>query len=475
MAIDIIFINPPLTSRQKYGELSEAGAAEPPLGLCYLSAIVRKHGLSVRIIDGEAQKLSVASIVNKIAEQRPKYVGITATTISILAAHEIAQGIKDLRPETITIIGGPHVTSLPEKTMNDFNSFDYAVIGEGEQTIIELLNAISRGKGLNNINGIVFRESGKCVITKSREFIHDLDTLPLPAWDLLPSPFSKYYSIPPQSLKKYPSFSLVTSRGCVGRCIFCDKSVFGNKIRAHGAEYVMQMMEDLYYNYGIRDIHFEDDNFLIFKKRNTQLAEMLKERRLDLVWSCLGRVDDKIDIGMLSYLKDAGCWQLLFGVESGSQRILDKIQKRVTIHQIYNALNTAKRVGINTKAFIMFGHPTESIESLDATIEFLKKAPLDDFSATFFTPFPGSPVYKEIHLYGEFNEDWTKMNFYEPLFIPDGLSRDILKSYERKAYKTFYLRPKILLRYMSRMRNPQQMCRLVKGAMSLGRYLMKSR
>ena len=468
----IVFVHPPLSLEKRYGTLAQAGYTEPPFGLCYLAAVTRHHGFNTSIIDSQALNLDVKETVDLIISQKPDYIGITATTQIIKSASVIAKEVKRIAPRISIIIGGCHVTAVPEETLNDNLCFDIGVIGEGEKTFIELLYALEKGADLCRVEGLVIRKNGSVVLTEKRPFIKDLDTLPFPAFDLLPE-LGKYYRISTQSVDRLPALSLITSRGCTGKCTFCDTAVHGSSPREHSAEYVMDLMRELNKKYGAKTIFFDDDNFLIFKPRLRRLVELLRKEKLDLTWSCMARVD-MVDVDTLKIAKEGGCFQIQYGIESGKQEILDFYNKRIRLEQTEHAVKLAKDVGLRTKGFIIFGNPLETKETLETTINFVKHLDLDDVSISFFTPYPGSKIYSDVERYGYFERDYEKMSCFEIVYVPHGLTKEELKYYSRKAYREFYFRPKVLLSYLRRIRSLSQMKELLGSGKALLKYCIMS-
>lgn len=446
----IVFVNPPISMKERYGKLSAGASYLPPLGLCYLAAVTRENGLDTKIVDSVALKLDYENTLSEILRNTPKYVGITASTISIFNAAKLAEIIKSQDDTIVVIIGGPHVTAVPQETMKKFPQFDIGVIGEGEVTIIDLLKTYNEGGNLEKVNGIVFRENDQLKLTNQRAFIRDLDSIPMPAWEMLPD-LPKYYRSSAQNVKTMPSTSLVTTRGCPGKCIFCDRKVFGNYCRAPSADYFIKMIKHLHFNYGIRDIQMKDDTFTMLKHRLTEICQALIQEDLDLTWSCLARVDH-VNPEILGLMRKAGCWQIQYGIESGSQKILDFLKKGVNLRQIEQAVRWTKESGISSMGFFMIGCPLETQETITETLEFAQKLDLDDFRLSVFTPFPGSEVYEIANQYGTFNNDWERLCEYKVNFVPNGLTKEILEKYYRKGYKQFYLRPKIVLSYLKRTR-----------------------
>ncbi len=466
----ILFINPPISMKECYGTLAPAGGNEPPFGLCYLASVMRESGHKAKIIDAKVLNLSLDDVIDAIIKDKPDYIGISSTTITVENAAKISAKIKTRFGDIPVIIGGCHITALPEETLKMYPCFDIAVVGEGEETLLELLEVLNSKNDLSKVQGIVFRRNGKFVKTTPRKRIKNLDRLPLPAFDLLPE--LSRYRISTQSVDRLPAVSLITSRGCSGSCTFCDRSVFGNLCRAHSAEYIIDMVKLLVKRYGIRSILFEDDNFLLFRKRVYEFVELLKREQLDLTWSALGRVD-MVTKDLLKKMKEGGCWQILYGIESASQKILDIYKKNLTPQQAEEALKMTKEAGIMTKGFFMIGNPLEDESTLEETLGFIKRAPLDDISLAFFTPFPGSEIYETIDNYGSLDSRWNHMSGFRVVFVPKGLTKESLEHWTRMIYRTFYFRTKTILTYLSRLREGDLFKELITSALSLTRYILK--
>lgn len=444
----IVLIKPPYSSKEEFGDMSYMGSCEPPLGLCCLAAVLRENSIDVEIIDSIALKIGFEETVNKAVNNNPMFVGFSAETPTICNAAKLAEMIKRKRPDITTIIGGTHISALPEKTMESFPQLDIGVIGEGEMTLLELLNTLSNGRDVRNVRGLVIRRNNKPVMTDRRESIKCLDSLPVPAWDLLPF-LPHHYYLSFYSVRKTPSISLVTSRGCGFKCSFCYQGVFGRKVRRHSAAYVMNMIRDLYHNYGIREIRFQDDIFLSDENRLVTLCEMLINENLDISWSCLSSVE-KIKKETLSIMKKAGCWQILLGIESGSQVILREIKKNVRLSQIESGLRLIHDAGIRSVGYFMIGYPAETRDTIKETIKFARKMPIDDFRMNYLVPFPGTEIHSVASRTGILNKDWNEMNFFKgPCFVPEKLSKKDIIYYRRLAYFLFYFRPGILLSYLS--------------------------
>jgi anaerobic magnesium-protoporphyrin IX monomethyl ester cyclase len=459
---DIVFTTPPVTLKERYGKLSGAANTLPSLGILYLAAVLRKEGFSVSVIEASSLKLSLKRLIEEIIKERPKYLGISATTLSIFNASVLAEEIKKIDETIKILVGGPHITADPEKTLELFSSFDIGVIGEGEETIKELLHVLERGGNLSDVNGITSRYGEKILKTPHRKFLDDLDKLPFPAWELLRDFPEKYYP-PPFRFRKLPAVYIVTSRGCPYKCIFCDRSVFGNKCRGHSAQYILELIEYLHKKFGIREILIEDDTFVTLKKRLIEVCEGIINRGIKISWSCLGRADS-VTPEILHLMKRAGCWSISYGIETGDEEVMKFIGKNLTLDKIENAVRWTRKAGILSKGFFIMGHPIDTHDTIKKTINFALKIPLDDISVSMMTPFPGSKLYSIASQYGEFEDNWKKMNELDIVFVPKGLTEDDLHRYSKEMFRRFYLRPRIVLNYMKRItENPKGLPYYLKG------------
>lgn len=441
----VLLINPALSLEQRYGKsATQTMHHTPPQGLCYLAAVVRKNGYDVAIIDAEVLPYSNAELLARVKEYAPDYIGITSTIVTIFTAADYVKMFRQNIKGAKIILGGPQITACPERTMELLPDLDAGVLGEGEITIIELLKALENNQNLEAVPGLILARDGKSVRTEKREFIQNLDVLPMPAWDLLPE-LARYYRTSEITYKRLPAFQIVTSRGCPFRCTFCDRSVFGNEWRSFSAEYVLKMVKELTNKYGIKDLNFGDDEFLINKKRITKICQYLIDEKIDLTWSAVGRVSSVMP-EILKLAKKAGCHQIAYGLESGSQKILDIINKKLTKEEIIRGVRWTKEAGIEVKGLFMVGCPLETEETIKETRELIEMLDLDYISMAAFTPLPGAEVYETATKYGTFDDDWHKMNLWQHIFVPFGLNEEQLGffvgRYSRKESKTKYLREK---------------------------------
>lgn len=475
MKARVALVSSPLSLSERYGNFSAAANTEPSFGLACLAAVAMRQGAQVAIIEASAQNLTIAETLKKIQRFDPDIVGITATTAGIVAAGKLAQRIKEVRPGTFCIIGGCHVTALPEETLNEFQDFDMAVTGEGEHTLEEILQYFQRNNEIpTELDGTLVRMNQGIIKNKPRARIQNLDELPFPAWSLLDG-FPEAFRPSPARIRRWPCASVVLTRGCPNQCVFCDRSVFGQICRAYSPAYAIRLIKDLRYNFGVKEILIEDDTFIISHKRVAEFCERIISAKVDISWSCLGRAD-RVTPQMLKLMKKAGCWHISYGIESGDQNILKAMKKKLNTEQIRQALCWSKEAGIRTKGFFMVGFPNETEQSLKATRQLAKSLPLDDISVMQLTPFPGSDLYKIAEHYGTFDQDWRKMNTLNPVFIPRGFSKKDIEAASSKMIREFYLRPKMILNQLWRVSvNPRLALTILRGLPEFLKIVLEAR
>ncbi len=462
----IIFLNPPLTLKERSGNLSAAAARAIPYGLLSLATVTKNAGYETTLLDATNHGYSCEETIELILKANPDYLGISTVTLSIHTSAALTEELKKKNKDNKVIVGGAHISSAADETMKLFPSFDVGVIGEGEETILELLAAFDQNKPLSTVRGIIYKDGPNIVKTDRRPFIKNLDVLPLPAWDLLHD-MTNFYRPSAPSYVRLPATTIVTSRGCPGNCIFCNsKAIFGG-LRCFSADYVIRLIQDLTANHGIKDISIYDDNFIFFRERVERICHFIIENKIDLTWSCYSRVDQG-DTELFKLMKRAGCWQISYGIESGSQKILNLIRKNVTLERIESTIRATKKAGLRTRGFFIIGHFDETEGTIQETISFMKKIPLDDFHFTTFTPLPGTEAYHIADTYGTFDRTWSKLNLQYPAFIPKGLTPEIIETYSKKAYFSFYFRPRIIASYIGIVfKYPENMKRLLNGLKAL--------
>lgn len=448
------------------GEFGEYSA--PPLGLAYLAAILEKHSHEVKIFDGWVQNLDIV-LPRTINSFSPQLIGLTGLTVDIMRTFKRAEQIKKLAPSIPLIFGGPHATMAPGNTLKNVKAIDIVVLGEGENTIVELVQWARGKRKLSEIDGIAYREKNKIKHTKPRKLIANLDTIPLPARHLLNL---KLYRPSPKEHKRLPGTDIITSRGCPYQCAFCFKQVFGSRYRAHSPEYVIKEIKQLVKNYGIKDLFFRDDTFTIEPERVKKICGMMLSEKIDITFTTLARVD-RLDYETLKIMKQAGCWKILLGIESGNQKSLDLMKKGITLKQVREAVLNCKKLGIEADGFFMIGIPGETKKDALRTIKFAKSLGLDFAQFYICTPYPGTPLYELSKKSGDLNikeNEWEKFNQYgasKPLFVPYGWTGKELKKFQARAWKSFYLNPSYILRRLRKINSFTELKNHLLGGLKL--------
>jgi radical SAM superfamily enzyme YgiQ (UPF0313 family) len=469
----VALVNPPHSLEERYGSLKGVGNTMPSLGLAGLAAILRDAGFAVAVIDAPSRQLGYAEAVTETEAFAPDAVGMTAFTPSIFNAATMAGILKDRHPARPIVLGGPHLSALPADTLRRFPAFDLGVVGEADDTIVPVFRALLDGGRPEDLPGLVLRRGEAFAETARPAPIRDLDRLPFPAWDLLPG-FPGRVRPAAHTYRRLPAATLFTARGCPELCVFCDRSVFGNAVRAFSAEYVVNQMELLVRRFGIRDLTIYDDIFPLAKPRLLRICELIRERGLDLTWSCNSRVN-YADPEALRAMKAAGCWQIGYGIESGDQALLDRIAKRTKLPDIERAVRLTDEAGIRVKGFFMMGLPGETPETIQRTIDFACRLSLSDYQTCFFTPLPGTAATVDLPRWGTLDDDWRKMNLLNPVFVPHGFTAEGLGDWAARSYRAFYLRPRIVWRYLTRIRRLEHVVQMCRGGLVLLASLARGR
>lgn len=434
-----------------------------PIGTLYVAASMLKAGHQVKFLNGAF--LTHSEIMKEISDYGPDFVGIYATTFGWKKATKTAGHIKQERKDTFVTAGGPFPIAMKERCLQDCAWIDAVVTGEGETTVIEMLGRLSQGLSLSGVQGLVFREGDRIVKEASRPFITDLDSLPFPARKLLGDPHK--YIPPAATYRRKPVAVLITSRGCDRRCLFCFQIDRNREmgIRYRSVQNVMEEIE-LVLNQGYREIKFIDDTLAANYERAMEITEEIKARKLDFTWfasACVNQVDKPL----LKAFREAGCWAILLGAESGVQKNLNAIRKGVTLDQTRRAVKAAKEAGLKVFTPFLFGIPGETFEEGLKTIEFA--CDLDPDAASFhaLTPFPGTDLYDNMEKYGSMSENLTDFTYQGAAFVPFSMTREEIRRLRQMAFRRFYSRPGFLLRRLWALRDMHDMVTAFKGVRSL--------
>ncbi len=419
--VHVTLVNPPYPSRSPGRFI--------PLGIGYLAAVLEKNGYTVDVIDCQAQEYTNKQLEDEFTKRQPNVIGVTSATLTYKPALEIVKMAKKTCPNCLTIMGGPHVTVLDEQVLNEQPELDIVVRGEGEQTLLEIVDLASKSdlKTLHGVNGLTLRNNGQIFRTPDRAFIENLDELPHPAYAHFP--LSKYMLLG----KNY--LPIITSRGCPFQCTFCLASrMCGRGFRTRSPEKVVDELEWLRDTHGADSFAFYDDTFTFDMKRAFEICEEMKTRKIDLPWDCRTRVD-RISKEILIKMREANCKLIHYGVESGSQKMLNAMKKGTTVEQNEKAIKLTKEIGISVAISVVVGYPGETEDMLKQTFNFIRKTKPDYVYVCQAIPYPGTEMYDLLKELGwEISPEWNNYDEQTQVFKNPLLPTDAIE----KAKKTFY-------------------------------------
>ncbi len=432
-----------------------------PLGLMYIASSLRRRGRSdIRIIDMRVKQQVPRDIIRDIQDYSPNIVGLSSLSYEASVVHEIAHNIKELNENCKIVAGGPYPTSSPERVLRDKN-IDYVVLGEGEETMGELVEEMEKGNDFSEVSGLVFSRNGEIVFAPPRVYIEDLDSLPFPAWDLID--IENYFTVEKMNRVYYQKeyMSVFSSRGCPYNCIYCHR-IFGKIYRARSPENVVSEIETLYSNYGIQEIDFIDDAFNIDAERAERICDLLIEKDLNLkITFPNGIRGDIISERLLHKMKEAGTYRVVYGIETASPRLQKLIKKNINLKKMQEVISLTDKLKILSHGFFMLGFPTETREELQKTIDYATNSKL--LTASFFTvnSFEGTELanlVKRLKIaidYGREEHNCFATNAKLSEVSPEELSR-----LSQKANRAFYLKIKRIYRIFMLFPSKSQIFRL---------------
>ena len=461
----IIFINPPYERiAPGYSFIKTMTSKVPALGLLHLAAQARQDGYEPTIIEADVQGLSAAQVAAKVIAEKPDYIGITLFTVGVWLAAELSRKVKAVCPQIKILVGGPHISSMGYETMERFPEFDIAVVGEGETVMSRLLKQLDLNGDLDEVPNLIYRAGDQVKTTRHETIRSPMDALPMPAFDLLPA-FPRAYTPAVYSYPKGPVGTIAASRGCPFHCKFCDTSTFGAAVRAYSPQKVFEQMVYLKERWGVNHILFVDDLFVASAKRTKELCRLIIESRLKMTWTCSARVDC-VRPELLKIMKRAGCWEIEFGLESGSNELLQKMEKQARVERGEQAVKWTHEAGIRTKGLFMLGYPGESPESIRLTKAYVKRLPMHVMNLTKFTPYPGSPIYQDLYGTKIRDDHWERMNGMNFVWAPDGISVEELDREYQQVLRSFYNRRDVRHEYVRMsVENPMHLWRLMWSGM----------
>ena len=432
--------------------LSRTHYVVPPIGLGYLATALRNKGFNdIVILDCLKEKLGLKGLQRRLVQLEPAVVGFQLYSYDFPFVKKSIEMVKELLPGCIVIIGGPHVSAVGDLALREIPGADFGFIGEGEPGLPFLMKRLLREESISpgEIPGLIHREDDG-IHVNPRAVITYLDDLAFPAWDLMvpgeypDSPQGGFY-------KNFPIAPVSTSRGCPYSCAFCGSTVnMGEKLRFRSISMVLGEMQLLYNEYGVREFHIIDDMFNFSKQRVIDFCTGIRVQRWDISYTFPNGLRlNHLDMETLRMMKDTGAYSFNVGIESGSQRILDLMNKNLTLEMIEEKVNLIVQAGLEPCGFFIIGFPGETIEGIDATIKFAKRLKLKRAHFSNFLPLPGTEATRQLIENNEFEKPaWEDLFYSKVPYAPKGISKRKLKSLQRRAYLSFHFRPSILLRML---------------------------
>lgn len=411
-----------------------------PIGVAYLAAVVEKAGHDLSVIDCPALGMDKDELKCKLEAFKPDLIGVTSMTPTIQSALQSTRVAKEACPEATVVIGGPHATFMDKQILNDEPSVDVVARGEGEETLLELAQTGTEYENLQDVLGITFRKGKETVQTPARPVIRNLDDLPYPAYN--------HFALEKYLLYGKLFLPVITSRGCPFQCAFCTTSrILGKEYRARSPKNIVDELEHIKSTYHADAFTFYDDTLTLDKGRLFKICDEIKARRINIPWDCQTRVD-QVSFEILTKMKETGCQQVFFGVESGCQTILDAVNKRTTVVQNEKAVKMAKDAGLFVSISIIVGYPDETPDMLKQTLEFIRRAEPDDVYLCIATPYPGTELRRVVEeKRWKMSSDWSKYDTVTPVFENPNLSDEDVHKLRSDFYDGFYS-PMYVLRHL---------------------------
>ncbi len=470
----ILLVHPLGYSAKRAGsDISRVANIMPPLGLASISAYLSAGGYRNDIIDCYAHPDSDARITAYLQSENPAFIGFSCTTSSFFDGERLARLAKSIRPQIKVVFGGVHVSAVKEDVLDTYPCIDYAVVGEGEETLKELLSTPEELRA--GVEGLVLRDpDGKAFFTGRRKKLLDLDSLPFPDYTKLAG-YPESYTLPIFNYPKAPNGSCISSRGCPYACSYCDRSVFGRTFRYNSADYLYRHVLYLKETYQLRHLNFYDDQFTFNRQRVVDFCRMVMDKPLGMTFNCAARAEH-LDFELLQMMKAAGCWMISLGIETGDELLLAAHRQNVDLQMMRDKIDLIKKAGIRVKGLLMMGLPGETEASIKKSKAYVFSLPIDDFNLSKFTPFPGSPVYTQIKEAGEtmgtFMEDWEKMDCMCFQFVPRGIELARMEELFVDFYRSHFQRHRVIWGYVTMLwKSPDSWLRFLRNLSSFLRFV----
>jgi radical SAM superfamily enzyme YgiQ (UPF0313 family) len=467
----ILLMNPPMKGKELYTKSSEDIATKiPPLGLGYLASYLEEQNHKVKIWDGFVEPGSWEEAKN-IAKNYD-LLGIHVLTSFALRAYQFAEFLKKEFPDKPIVLGGCHVSALPlEAIKKPF--VDYVVVGEGEISVAKLCKSLeNKSSNLKKLLGIYYKDQkGNIKFNGPQPFIKNLDILPFPARHLFKWDFYKVSEVRKSSIKR--DMAILTSRGCPYQCTFCSKDVTGHKMRFFSISKVISEIKHLIKEYGIEELSIWDETFTAKRERVIEFCNALKKEKINIAWTCGSRVD-RVDEELLKIMKKSGCNFIAYGIESGNDKILKSISKGITKEMVRKAIKATKKAKIYVRGFFMIGVCEDTKETIIDTINFAKELDLDLANFCMLVPLPNTLDYEKACQQNNFIKEYWKFRMFpeinfinKPIYVPENMTEKELIKLKKRAYRSFYLRPKYIIKQIQTINSTKSIKRLISGAKTI--------
>ena len=433
----------------------------PSLALAGLAAWIRQHEYPVGLIDLHVENLFPKDAAGRVREFAPDIVALTSKTLGWPAVIEIAQMVRATCPNALVVVGGPHMSIYAKESLT-WDCFDVAVVGDGEETMLEICDRVESGSEIDDCLGTVVRtKGGEIIQNPPRPLPKDINRYPMTAWDLIP--VKDYHCL---TLLK-PFATMVTTRGCPWHCGYCSQ-VYSEKLRFRSVELVVEEMEFLEKNYGVKEIVFFDETFTIGKKRMRKFAELVQQRGLSVKFNIRARVDT-VDREVVRDLKKAGLRSIHMGVEAGTNRVLKIMNKQITREQTEQAFRICREEGVDTRGYFMVGYYDSTPADVEDMIKFASGIGLDWASFSVATALPATDLYRIAQERGYVDGDFWKQYTIDgggniPQLETETFTAEQLRAYRTKAYMSFYLRPELIRRKLSKAEGREELMEMAGGA-----------
>jgi len=454
----VLLINPPavdnvrIVREGRCMQRQEAwGTSWAPLSLATIAALLRDKGFTVDLRDCSNDGISFEDLRKIIRDYKPSLVIVNTATPSIDGDLKVALLTKEIDKSIKTVFFGIHVTALAESVFKENRDVEFIVDGEPEYTLLDFTIALKENKPFSEVKGLIYKDNGRIVRNKRRPFIDNLDELPYPAWDLINI---KGYKLP---ITNRPFLLVLTGRGCPYSCTFCAAGVFyGKKPRFRSPQKIAAEIKFVKEKYRINDFLFWSENSIADRQHIYDISSEILNHVPGIRWVCNGRVD-MVDEELLRRMKKAGCWMIGYGIESGTQRVLDIMKKNITLSNIEKAVQMTKDAGIEVTGHVIVGYPGETKDEMRQTEGFLKKLDLDYMQVYCSVPFPGSRVYDEAKEREWIStEDWSMFEQNFSVIDTPELSHEEVMDYRNRMIRSFYLDPRKIIKTLLKVKHPRE-------------------